>query len=62
MKTNRAFEDDLEKSLQDPENAAYFANAQVESGEELLRCGVIKRLDSTSSSNKKRRGTWIIRN
>ena len=47
-----SFKDDLKKDLQDPESAAYFANAQAESAEELLRCGVITELDSTGLSNK----------
>ena len=46
------FKDDLKKDLQDPESAAYFANAQAESAKELLKCGVIAELDSTSLSNK----------
>lgn len=51
----RNFNDDLKKALQDPEFAAYFANAQAESARELLRCGIITELDITSQSNKTRR-------
>ena len=45
------FDEDLKKELEDPEFAAYFANAQVESVKELLRCGVITELNETSGSN-----------
>ena len=48
----RNFNDDLKRELQNPESTAYFANAQAESAKELLRCGVITELDSTSLSNK----------
>lgn len=46
------FKDDLKRNSQDPEFVAYFANAQAESSKELLKCGVITELDSTSQSNK----------
>ncbi len=48
----RDFNTDLREGLKDPESAAYFANAQAESGKELLRCGIISELNETSLSNK----------
>lgn len=57
----RNFNDDLEKELQNPESAAYFYGAQAESAKELLKCGVIKELDSTSLSNKTKHHIWKIR-
>ncbi|KKK65137.1 hypothetical protein LCGC14_2977200 [marine sediment metagenome] len=39
---------DLKHDLEDPEYAAYFAEAQVESAQELLRAGVIKSLTTSS--------------
>ncbi len=48
----RNFDTDLPEELKDPEFAAHFANARAESAEELLKCGVITSLDSTSLSNK----------
>ena len=47
----RRWEDDLREELEDPESAAYFANAQAESAKELLKCGVITELNETSLSN-----------
>ena len=51
-KDKRTPESDLVEELKEPESAAYFANAQADSAKELLRCGVIKELDSTSLNNK----------
>ena len=48
----RTWEGDLKKELEDPEWAALFANVQAESAQELLKCGVIKSLDSTSLTGK----------
>ena len=39
--------------LDDPESAAYFANAQAESAKELLRCGIISNLSSGSMEMSK---------
>ena len=50
------FNEDLERVLKDPESAAYFYNAQSESAKELLKCGVITKLSSSSLSNKTIRG------
>lgn len=44
----RTFEDDLRKDLEDPEFAAYFANAQAESARELFEFGVVTELTETS--------------
>jgi len=41
----------LQNYERDSEYAAYFANAQVESAKELLRCGIITELDETGDSN-----------
>ena len=45
---NRTPMGDLEQALKDPEFAAYFANAQAESAQELLDCGIYKSLTSAS--------------
>ena len=47
----RTPEGDLKRDLGDPEFAAYFANAQVESARELFECGVTTELNETSGSN-----------
>ena len=49
------FDDKLKENLKDPEFVAHFANAQVETARELLKCGIITSLDSTSLSNKSKR-------
>ena len=49
---NRTPMGDLEQALRDPEFAAYFANAQAESAQELLDCGIYKSLTSTSMESK----------
>ena len=54
----RTWEGDLREQLKEPENAAYFANAQAESAKELLRCGIYKSLNSTSLSNKTKRSAY----
>jgi len=56
----RNFNDDLNESLKDQEFVAYFANAQTESAKELLKCGVLKSLSTTSLSNKTRHYSWIL--
>ena len=56
------FEDDLRKELEDPEFAAYFANALAESAKELLDCGATNSLTTTSGSNKTKHITWRVRN
>ena len=48
----RTFEDDLQEELKNPEFAAYFAEAQIESAQELLRCGVISSLTVSSLQGK----------
>lgn len=53
----RTFEGDLRKDLEDPEFAAYFANAQAESARELLRAGVIKTLTQGGTDYKR---IWIM--
>ena len=40
----RTFNRDLEQRLQDPKFVAYFAEAQIESAQELLRAGIINNL------------------
>ena len=54
------FDDDLREDLKDPECAAYFANAQVESARELLRCGVITELNETSNSNETLNDSYLL--
>jgi len=48
----RTFDEDLKRNLQDPENLAYFLEAQIESAKELLRVGIIKNMTVGSGSNK----------
>jgi len=57
---NRTFYTDLQKWLQDPEFAAGFTEAQIESGKELLRCGVIKSFTYGSQSGKTKHSKWKI--
>lgn len=40
----RTFNKDLQHNLEDPEFAAYFLEAQIESAQELLRAGIISQL------------------
>lgn len=52
-------EDDLRRDLEDPECAAYFAEAQIESAQELLRCGIITSTTvSSMTMNKTKRWEW----
>ena len=54
----RTPEEDLARDLEDPENAAYFAEATAESARELLRCGVTSQLTESSDSNKTYKWDW----
>ena len=47
---------DLERSLKDPEFAVYFAEAQIESLEKLLKYGVTTSLNVSSLSNRTYKG------
>jgi len=57
---NRDFNTDLQKELLDPEFAVHFANAQAESAQELLKAGVINKLDATSLSNKTTKSYYTL--
>jgi len=46
------FNDNLRERLEDPEFAAHFANAQVESAKELLKASIIQSLTIGSMSTK----------
>lgn len=54
------FNEYLTRELEDPEFAAYFAEAQIESGYKLLRAGLITTLTTTSLENKTKRINWRI--
>jgi len=54
---DRNFNRDLQHNLEDPEFAAYFAEAQIESAQELLKAGIINQL--TIGSMEMSKTEWM---
>jgi len=50
--------DKLKRFYEDPESLAYFTNAQHESELELFECGVINKIDITSSNDIVYKEDW----
>lgn len=54
----RTFDNDLIRNLKDPEFAAYFTEAQIDSAKELLKKGVIQKLTVGSMKSKTKWINW----
>ena len=62
MRRGKIFVEDLWEKLKNPEFAAYFANAQVESAKELLRCRITTNLTINSMEmNKTKKINWEVK-